>query len=747
MRHSIRTALAALSALVFMGFAGPVEAQQTHLDPSRSLEERVDYLLSQLTLEEKLSLMGTEAPAIERLGIPEMWGWNQSLHGVVWNQPTTMFPVNIGMAATWNPELIQEVASVIHDEARAINNHLRSVPSTFEEGGGRQCCLVLEDGQRVRKIGLVFRSPVINISRQPLWGRIHEAYGEDPHLVTQMAVAYIRGMQGDHPTYLKTVSTAKHFAMNNQEINRHNLDAQVPERWIHEYYLPHFRAAFVEANAQSVMSIYNKLDGVPGAANSFLMTEMLRNAWGFEGFGVPDSNAIPRMVEYHGYFDTIEEAAAAALRSGHDLSDQQIGEGVSLPEALPGALAQGLVTEADIDTAVRRILKVRFRLGEFDPPEMVPYRQIPFDIVGSAEHRELSLETARQSLVLQQNDEDVLPFDPSAIQTLAVIGPHADREMTGIGYTGEFFDFITPIEGIRERLGSGTRIVHARGSGIFEADEAGLDEAAAAAAQADAAVVFVGTDRELEREGRDRTYLNLPEVQQQLIGRVLEANPNTAVVMVTAGPMSLTGPASDAPAVLNMFMAGEVGGTAVAEVLFGDYNPGGKLPYTVYESYTDVPGWQYFDLSKYPGYTYMYNVGNQQWPFGHGLSYTTFGYSNLATSSAAFGAGEEVTVTVDVRNTGDRAGDEVVQLYVRDLDPPLVRPIKQLRDFQRISLEPGEQQTVTLTVSAQDLSYFDVERDAFVSHPGLYEVMVGSSSVDIRGTARIQLTAEGTWPK
>jgi len=733
--------------VAFAGAWGQLRAQQPHLDPNQPLEERVDYLLSQLTLEEKLSLMGTEAPAIERLQIPEMWGWNQSLHGVVWNQPTTMFPVNIGMAATWNPALIQEVASVIHDEARAINNYLRSVPSTYEEGGGRQCCLVLEDGRRVRKIGLVFRSPVINISRQPLWGRVHEAYGEDPHLVTRMAVAYVRGMQGDDPRYLKTVATAKHYAMNNEEVNRHNLNADVSPRWIHEYYLPHFRAAFVEAGAQSVMSIYNKLNGVPGAANSFLMTEMLRNAWGFEGFGVPDSNAIPRMVWYHGFFDTVEEAAAAALLSGHDLSDQQIGEGVSLPEALPGALEQGLVSETDIDRAVRRILTVRFRLGEFDPPEMVPYRQLSFDIVGSAEHRELSLETARQSLVLQQNDGEILPFDPSAIQTLAVIGPHADREMTGIGYTGEFFDFITPIEGIRERLGSGTEILQARGSGIFEADEEWLAEAESVAAEADAAVVFVGTDRELEREGRDRVYLNLPDVQQELIGRVLEANPNTAVVMVTAGPMSLTGPASDAPAVLNMFMAGEVGGTAVAEALFGDFSPGGKLPYTVYETYTDVPSWQYFDLSKYPGYTYMYNVGNQQWPFGHGLSYTTFGYSDLSVSPTAFASDGEVTVTVDVQNTGDMAGDEVVQLYVRDMNPPLVRPFKQLRAFQRISLEPGERETVALTVTAEDLDYFDEGRDVFVSHPGLYEVMVGSSSADIRETATIQLTSEGTWPK
>lgn len=716
-----------------------------HLNPTLPLEERVEYLLSQLTLDEKAALMGTTAPAIERLDVPEMWGWNQSLHGVVWNQPTTMFPVNIGMAATWNTALIQEVSSVIHDEARAIYNLLRATSGTFEEGRGRQCCLVTDDGRRLRLSGVVFRSPVINISRQPLWGRIHEAFGEDPHLTSRFTVAYVRGMQGDHPTYLKTVSTLKHYAMNNQEERRHYLDAQVPERWMHEYYLPHFKAGIVEAGAQSIMSVYNKLNGVPGAANSWLMTEMLVDRWGFEGYRVPDSGAIGRLVETHAVVETPAEAAATALLAGHDLD-----EGGIFPEHIPAAVEQGLVSEEDVDGALRRVLRARFKLGEFDPPELVPYNEISPDIIGSPEHRELALRTARESIVLLRNQNDLLPFDRNQIRSIAVIGPHADTAMMGIGYTGQAADFVKPLDGIRNELnGSGIEVLYARGSDILESDvdaEPGFAEAVDVAGRADVAVVFVGTHREIEREGRDRTFLNLQPIQQDLVRRVADANPNTAVVMVNAGPLSLTGgqPSMEPPpAVLMMFMAGEEGGNAVADILFGDYNPAGRLPYTVYYSHEDVPGWEEYDISK--GYTYMYFDGQPEWPFGHGLSYTTFEYGDLETSTSSLPGDGEITVSVDVRNTGDVAGDEVVQLYVRDVQPAVIRPRKQLRGFERISLNPGETRTVTLSLSAEDLAYYDVDQGAFVVQPGPFEVMAGSSSENVRGTATIQVTTSGRW--
>ncbi|MGH7575306.1 MAG: glycoside hydrolase family 3 C-terminal domain-containing protein, partial [Longimicrobiales bacterium] len=320
----------------------------------------------------------------------------------------------------------------------------------------------------------------------------------------------------------------------------------------------------------------------------------------------------------------------------------------------------------------------------------------------------------------------------------------------GIGYTGQAADFVKPLDGIRNELnGSGIEVLYARGTDILESDvdaEPGFAEAVDVAGRADVAVVFVGTHREIEREGRDRTFLNLQPIQQDLVRRVAAANPNTAVVMVNAGPLSLTGgqPSMEPPpAVLMMFMAGEEGGNAVADILFGDYNPAGRLPYTVYYSHEDVPGWEEYDISK--GYTYMYFDGQPEWPFGHGLSYTTFEYGDLETSTSSLPGDGEITVSVDVRNTGDVAGDEVVQLYVRDLQPAVIRPRKQLRGFERISLNPGETRTVTLSLSAEDLAYYDVDQDAFVVQPGPFEVMAGSSSENVRGTATIQVTTSGRW--
>lgn len=727
-----------------------------HLNPDNPIPERVDSLLVQLTLEEKQSLMATTAPAIERLDIPVFWGWNQSLHGIMWNRPTTMFPVNIGMAATWNPSLIHDVASAIHDEGRAIYNHLRNLDGTHvpfdwdnnPQGWNNPCvpngCVVTPEGDSLRYTGIVYRSPVVEMSRQPLWGRIHEAYGEDPHLSERMTTAYVTGMQGEDPRYLKVVGTLKHFAMNNQEEGRHTLSAEVDERWMHEYYLRPYRAGIVEGGAQSIMSIYNKLNGVPGAANSWLMTEVLRDMWGFEGFGVPDSRAIENLLDTHGIVDTYDEAAATAVLAGHD-----VDEGGIFPDHIVPAVEQGLLTEEDVDQAVRRVLTVRMRLGEFDPPEMVPYNDLTFDIVKSAPHRELTLETARQSIVLLSNDAGVLPFDRDAISSIAVIGPHADYELMGIRYTGQSDDFVVPLEGIQNHVGPEIEVIHVRGSDIMPEDEnpeSGYVEAETAAREADAVVVVVGTDEQIESEENDREFVNLMPNQQELVERVLAANPNTAVVLVNAGPLSITGgrPGMEVPTAVMAFMAGEEGGNAIAEVLFGDYNPGGRLPYTVYYSAADVPGWEEYDVSE--GYTYMYFEGEPEWPFGHGLSYTSFEYSDLDLSPSVEGDGE-LFVSVDVENTGDVPGDEVVQLYVRDLEPRLVRPREWLVAFARITLEPGETQTVTLTAPARELSFYDVAQGQFVVEPGPWEAYVGASSADIRLTGSFEVTSAGQFPR
>ena len=721
------------------------EKQPPYLDPNKPLDERVDDLLRQMTLAEKISLLGTTAPAIERLKIPVMNGWNQSLHGIVWTEPTTMFPVPISMAATWNPTLVHDVAAAIADEGRAVNNYWPTVKGTIEPTGGQgQNVTVTPDGKRLRHNGLVYRSPVINISRDPRWGRIWEAFGEDTWLTSRMTVAYVKGTQGDHPKYLKLAATLKHYAVNNEERDRTKIDVTVSERMLREYFLPHFKAGIVEGKASSIMSSYNSINGTPGAENEFLLKTVLRDEWKFEGFIVPDSGAVERLQTGHRKYATLEEAAARTVLVGSDLDNS------AYVRYLPGAVAKGLLTEGHIDKALRRVLRVRFRLGEFDPPEMVPYKKLGKEEIDSPAHRQLALRLARESIVLLRNRDNLLPLDAAAIKTIAVIGPFADFAQTGPNYTGLYSTFVKPLDGIRKRLGSSAKVLYARGSGILETDnpEASYTEAVGIAKQADACVLFVGINEILEREGIDRNVINLPPVQTQLIRRVLSANPRTVVVLQNGGPVSLVGgpgpggsQSQDAPAVLDMFWAGEEGGTAIAEVLFGDYNPGGRLPYTVYQSVADLPPMKEYDITK--GFTYMYFEGEPDWAFGHGLSYTAFEYSNLKVGGAV--PAGPLTVAADVRNSGKRAGDEVVQLYVRDVDARVKRPKKQLMAFARIALSPGETRTVSFTVEPARLAFWDEQRKAWVVEPGAFEVMVGSSSADVRLKGEIKASTLRQW--
>jgi beta-glucosidase len=743
MKKIILTILVA--ALIVPGVESGREQQPNYLDPAKPLDERVDDLIGRLSLAEKMSLLGTTAPAIDRLKIPVMNGWNQSLHGIVWTEPTTMFPVPISMAATWNPALVHDVAAVIADEGRAINNYWPTVPGTIEPTGGQgQNVTVTANGKRLRHNGLVYRSPVINISRDPRWGRIWEAFGEDPWLTSRMTVAYVKGTQGDHPKYLKLAATLKHYAVNNEERDRTKIDVTVSERMLREYFLPHFRAGIVEGQASSIMSSYNAINGTPGAEHEFLLKTVLRDEWKFGGFIVPDSGAVERLVTGHQKYATFEEATAKTILVGSDLDNS------AYIRYLPAAVAKGLLTERHIDQALRRVLRVRFRLGEFDPPELVPFKKLGKGEIDSAAHRQVALRAARESIVLLQNRNNFLPLDAAAIKTIAVIGPFADFAQTGPNYTGLYSTFVKPLDGIKKRVGSNINVLYARGSGIVETDnpEASYTEAVSLAKQADVCVLFVGINEILEREGIDRNFINLPPVQMQLVRRVLAANPRTAVVLQNGGPVSLAGGGGpgaaqrpDLPAVLDMFWAGEEGGTAIAEVLFGDYNPGGRLPYTVYQSVADIPAMKEYDITK--GFTYMYFGGAVDWAFGHGLSYTTFDYSNL-NITGTIPAGP-LTVTADIRNTGRRAGDEVVQLYVRDVEASVKRPAKQLMGFERVSLPPGATRKVSFTVPPESLAFWDEKRHAWIVEPGAFEVMVGSSSADVRRKGEIKASSPRQW--
>ncbi len=720
MRQVITMSLIALILTVpTAAIGGAVQATSKtppYLDPTQPIDKRVEDLVSRMTLEEKASLMFHGAPEIERLGVPEFHGWNQCLHGVVWSEPTTMFPVSIALAATWDTNLVHEVASTISDEARAIYN------------------LWHKSDRRVRRNGLAYRAPVINISRDPRWGRINECYGEDPYLTSRIGVSFVKGLQGDARKYLKLVSTLKHYAVNNQEHDRQSLSAEVPEPMLMEYWLPHFKACIVEGQAQSIMAAYNAINGVPCVVNKLLLTDILRGQWGFRGFVVSDTGGIRSLVQRHRWAKTFEEGAAKAVLAGCDLDDDEFRK------YIPAAVKQGLVSEEAVNRAVSRVLRARFRLGEFDPPEMVPYSKISPHEICSPQHRQLALQAARKAIVLLSNPEHFLPLNRYKIKSIAVIGPHANAFTAG-GYSGKAANPVTPLQGIRNRAAQGTEILHAKGCEIMEPKGEGTDfaEATAIAKKADVALMFVGTNLKVESEGHDRLHIGLPGKQEKLIEAVHGANPKTVVVLMNAGPLAVKWAKENVPAIVEAWWDGEEGGNAIADVLFGDHNPGGKLPYTIYESVAQLPPQSEYDITK--GLTYMYFQGQPLFPFGHGLSYTEFAYSNLRVSSAKIPAEGVVSVSVDVQNVGERAGEEVVQLYVHDVECGVKRPVKELRGFERIVLKPGEKRRVTFTLSGDNLSFYDVKQRRFVTEPGAFEMLVGSSSEDIRCKGRFEVAA------
>jgi beta-glucosidase len=734
---------------IIIGFPLWASAQAVYLDPSQPIDKRVDDLIHQLTLAEKTSLLSTTAPAIDRLKIPAMNGWNQSLHGIVWTQPTTMFPVPISMAATFDPPLVHDVAAAIADEGRAVYNYWPTVQGRSEAVRG-QAVTITADGKRISHNGLVYRSPVINMDRDPRWGRIWETFGEDPLLASRTTVAYVQGTQGNDPKYLELAATLKHFAAYDDERDRIKTgNDMVPERTLRDYYTPQFKAGIMVGKAASIMSSYNGINGMPNVENKMLLTDILRGEWGFKGFVVPDSGAVMNLVNAYHKYPTAQLAAAKTILAGSDLDDG------AYAIALPKAVDEGLLSEKDIDESLRRVLTVRFRLGEFDPPDMVPYSKLGPDVIDSPAHRKLALRAAQESIVLLANENHLLPLDKSKLQSIAVIGPFADFAQTGPNYTGEYSKFVKPLEGIQNKVGSGIKVLYAHGSGIMETDnsEASLTEAVSAAKQADVAILFVGTNQLLEREGLDREFLNLPPVQIALVQRVMAANPKTVIVLLNGGPVSLAPPFAGGgqramgmrySTVLDMFWAGEEGGTAIADVLFGDYNPSGRMPYTVYASERSLPPMTEYDISK--GFTYMYLNDKPAFAFGRGLSYTSFEYSNLNITSAHVGSDGSVSVNVDVKNTGDRAGGEVVQLYVHNNDKGATQPREQLQGFERISLSPGESKTVNFALPIEQLSYWDTSKHAYVINPGTFDLMVGSASDDVRQKGSFEVTTAGEWP-
>lgn len=704
--------------LAVLSFTLACSAQDTASAPFRNpalpIEQRITDLIGRLTLQEKAQQLNHLNNGIPRLGVPMWGGWNQTLHGVWSKEPTTLFPSAIAMGATWDPELIHSVADAMGDEGRALYNAHAQGPRSQH--------------------GLVYRSPVINLVRDPRWGRIQEVFSEDPFLTGRMAVAYVRGLQGDDISHLKLAATVKHFAVYNVETGRQHLSAEVDERSLFEYWLPQWRAAIEEGHAQSVMSSYNAINGTPDAVNHYLLTDILRGKWGFDGFVTDDLGAVALLTGSrnsnslepgHHITEDPVVATAMAIKAGNDSDDTEFETNI------PFAVQRGLLTEADVNRALRRVLRVGFRLGAFDPPQDSPYSKLTMADVRSAAHLELSEKVAAESITLLSNRQHFLPLDRTAIHSVAVIGPAGGDDYETGNYYGKPARKTSVAAGLSELLGNGVKVSYEKGAGFVDAYDAdAVKNAVDLARGSDVVVLCLGTNLRVEAEGRDRRDLNLPGAQEQLLEAVYAANPKTVLVLMSAGPLGVTWAEDHVPAILSAWYPGESSGTAIARALFGLDNPGGHLPYTMYANLNGVPPQNEYDVSK--GFTYMYFKGLPLFPFGFGLSYTTFAYSHLQVQTTNPGSDGEAEISFDLRNTGDRPGAEVAQLYIHQQKSSVAQPMKSLRAFQRVMLQPGESKTIHFRLPAKELAFYDVNNHGFKVEPGVFDLMIGSSSEDIR---------------
>ena len=688
-----------------------------YLDPDLPIEERVADLIRRMSLKEKVGQMQDQAPSIERLGVPAYGYWNEALHGVARAGVATVFPQAIGMAATWNTELIRMVADVIATEARAKYNAI--------------------SGDHPQYYGLNFWTPNINIFRDPRWGRGQETYGEDPFLTARMAVAFIKGLQGDDSRYVKAMACAKHFAVHSgPEAPRHHFNASPPERDLYETYLPHFEVAVREGGVWSVMGAYNRLYGEPACSSTFLIEDLLRTKWGFRGHVVSDCGAITDIWQHHKVASTMEEAAARALKAGCDL---ECGNDY---RALVAAVNGRLVSEEKINIALRRIFDARFRLGMFDPPERMPYAKIPPSKNDCAEHGELALRTARESIVLLKND-GILPLDKAKLERIAVIGANADSIPMLLGnYNGIPSHPVTVFQGIKRVAGGAVDVVSLQGVPLAlkpgeSPDASDFQHALEIARSADVVIYVGGLSPELEGEemrvdcdgfkGGDRTRIELPGQQTAFLEALHATGRPVVLVSCSGSAIAMPWEAKNLPAIVQAWYPGQAGGAAVADVLFGNTNPAGRLPVTFYSSTGDLPGFEDYSMSNR---TYRYFTGRTLFPFGHGLSYTSFTYGPIDLASDKNSGA--IRSSLPISNSGSRDGDEVVQIYARHLKRKESQAIRSLAGFRRVHLRKGETSTVEIEIPKECLRSWDARHQGYVVEPGGYEIEAGASSEDIR---------------
>lgn len=699
-------------------------------NPSLTFEQRVKDLVGRLTLKEKVALMQNDAKSVPRLGIPSYNWWNECLHGVARDGVATVFPQAIGMAAMWNTPLMHEIATVISTEARAKHEeHIRK-------------------GERGIYQGLDFWTPNINIFRDPRWGRGQETYGEDPFLTARTGVAFVTGLQGNDPKYFKTIATAKHFAIHSgSEYNRHWFNAVVSKQDMYDTYLPAFEALVKQGHVYSLMGAYNSVDGVPACANTYLLDTVLRGKWGFKGYVVSDCGAITDIYQGHKYVSTKDQAAAAAVNAGCDLTCGN--EYIALEEAV----RKGEITEAQIDISVSRLLLALFKLGMFDSKEMVAYKNIPFSENNSDPHSLLSKEAALESMVLLQNKNNFLPLSTS-IKTIAVVGPFADDTAVLLGnYNGIPTKPITFLQGIRRAVSNNTKVISSNfikgPDKDYTSEEHKTDSIrllVESCAKADVVVFCGGLTPAVEGEESgvdkkgffhgDRTTIDLPDVQQAALKALKASGKKVVLVLTNGGMLAVNWANEQLDGILEAWYPGQNGGAAVADILFGRYNPAGRLPVTFYKSLNDLPEFEDYSMK---GRTYRYFKGKVLYPFGYGLSYARFSYSDMRLSDPDMTASDSLTVYVKVKNDSKIAGDEVVQLYGTADNIAQYRAVKTLVGFKRVHLKAGEVKEVTLRVAAASLREYDVQKGEYIVYKGNYKLFAGGSSADHAQTANLRI--------
>lgn len=694
--------------------------QKAYLDETKSFRERAEALVSEMTLEEKVFQTLFNAPAIERLDVKAYNYWNEALHGVARAGVATVFPQAIGLAAAFDEDLMEEVGDTISTEARAKFN----MQSKF--------------GDRDIYKGLTFWSPNVNMFRDPRWGRGHETYGEDPYLSGRLGVRFINGLQGHDPKYMKVAACAKHFAVHSgPEDVRHKFNAKVSKQDLYETYLPAFEACVKEAKVEAVMGAYNRTNDEPCCGSQALLVDILRDKWGFDGHVTSDCWALKDFHEFHMVTKNEVETVALAMNKGCDLNCG------NMYVHLLQAVKEGLVEEKTIDRALTRLFTTRMKLGLFDKPEEVPFNSIGYDCVDTKENKALNLKASQKTIVLLKNAENLLPLDLNKIGTIGVVGPNANNRKALVGnYEGTSSEYVTVLEGIQEYVGDKARVMYSEGCHLFRNRVQGLGkendrtaEARAVAEMSDVVIAVMGLDPGLEGEegdqgnefaSGDKPNLKLPGIQEDILKALCESGKPVVLVLLSGSALAITWADENIPAIVQGWYPGAQGGRAIAQTLFGDNCPEGKLPVTFYRTSEELPPFTDYAMKER---TYRYMTGEALYPFGYGLSYTSFELTDANTE----GTPEDgMKLRVRVTNTGSYEGAETVQVYVKS--PMRGAPNAQLKALKKVSLVPGEAKDVELTLPAKAFGVYNEDGER-VLVPGEYEVYVGTSAPDKRSAA------------